>query len=269
MTKYLLALETSGKSGSVSLSWVDPSIESPSQEARVGVGLAEQAIRSKSLDLDPKWGSAKTLAPAIARLLGEQGLSASHLGAVAVLQGPGSFTGLRVGIATAKALSYAVGIPIIALDTLDVIAEQIRDTRSVGSPRCELIAVVDAFRGQSFCATYRIEEGVCHKIGSTRIVDNEILAVEILGGMNGSELLVAGPSLGKLRESFQELVGRSESNCEDAQAIRWVDSGPKAATLAQLGWQGWIAGRTSDAFGLLPNYYRSSAAEEKSGKVSG
>jgi tRNA threonylcarbamoyladenosine biosynthesis protein TsaB len=248
---------------------VDPSIESPSQEARVGVGLAEQAIRSKSLDLDPKWGSAKTLAPAIARLLGEQGLSASHLGAVAVLQGPGSFTGLRVGIATAKALSYAVGIPIVALDTLDVIAEQIRDTRSVGSPRCELIAVVDAFRGQSFCATYRIEEGVCHKTVPTRIVDNEILAGEILRCRNARERLVAGPSLGKLRESFQELVGRSETNCEDTLAIRWVDSGPKAATLAQLGWQGWIAGRTSDAFGLLPNYYRSSAAEEKSGKVSG
>ena len=65
-------------------------------------------ITTHSIELDPRWGSAKTLAPAIEELLSVQGITPADVHAIAVVQGPGSFTGLRVGIATAKVMAYAL-----------------------------------------------------------------------------------------------------------------------------------------------------------------
>src|SRR5690606_34842805 len=68
--------------------------------------------------------SAATLAPALDELFQSTGIAPARIGAVAVATGPGSFTGLRVGVATAKMLAYAVGAKIVGVDTLEVIAQQ-------------------------------------------------------------------------------------------------------------------------------------------------
>jgi tRNA threonylcarbamoyladenosine biosynthesis protein TsaB len=231
-----------------------------------------------SLDLDPTWGSAKTLAPAIQKLLAQDGLAPKDLHAIAVVQGPGSFTGLRVGIATAKVMAYALQIPIVAIDTLEVIAQQVSDSRTAsdsrsepGSQSLDLFAVADAFRGQSFWAKYRIGAGECVETTRTRIDDNTWLAQELSAQESSAQdpsgcIGVAGPSLEKLRDCYREIPSVQSQTALDKSRLVWEPKQvgePRASTVARLGWRAWVRDQTVEPFGLLPMYYRSSAAEEK------
>jgi tRNA threonylcarbamoyladenosine biosynthesis protein TsaB len=255
MSLNLLSLETSGRSGSVAISCSDLSFE----ELQNHPELIDRIVTT-SESLDPSSGSAKTLAPAIGRLLTHLGLLTKDLDAIAVVQGPGSFTGLRVGIATAKAMAYALGIPVVAVDTLDVIAHQVGQIED-RPRRIELIASVDAFRGQSFWGRYLIDGMGYTKVAPTGIEDNEVLASRIDGLLPAiagkgpdSAFWVAGPSMHKLQECF---------DADASERISWIPCEPMAKSVASLGWRAWVGGQTEDVFGLLPMYYRSSAAEEK------
>ncbi|MFZ4080031.1 MAG: tRNA (adenosine(37)-N6)-threonylcarbamoyltransferase complex dimerization subunit type 1 TsaB [Pirellula sp.] len=288
MTTNLLALETSGRSGSVAISRSSDSYEGLREALIRGVAIEGliACINTASLQLDARWGSAKTLAPAIERLLCEQGLATRDLDAIAVVGGPGSFTGLRVGIATAKVMAYALDIPVVAVDTLDVIARQfanrqisntqIADTRIADTRIADktgpsggvwdLFAVVDAFRGQSFWGRYRVCNGECIRTVETRIDDNEWLAVELARSVLEGDILVAGPSIQKLRDAYQELLQVKGGFPSDGCEVDWCEGGlgePQATAVAGLGWEAWLNDQTSEVFGLLPMYYRSSAAEEK------
>ena len=280
MTTNLLALETSGRSGSIALAKSTESLD----ELRESIGsewsLPGRCLRNLterleilSLDLDPTWGSAKTLAPAIQKLLAQDGLAPNDLHAIAVVQGPGSFTGLRVGIATAKVMAYALQIPILAIDTLEVIAQQVSDSRTepdsrtvLGSQSLDLFAVADAFRGQSFWAKYRIGAGECIETTRTRIDDNTWLAQELSVQDPSGCICVAGPSLEKLRDCYREIPSVQSQTTLDKARLVWEQKQygePRASTVARLGWRAWLRDQTVEPFGLLPMYYRSSAAEEK------
>ena len=280
MTTNLLALETSGRSGSIALAKSTESLV----ELRESIGsdwslpgrslkILTERLEILSLDLDPTWGSAKTLAPAIQKLLAQDGLAPKDLHAIAVVQGPGSFTGLRVGIATAKVMAYALQIPIVAIDTLEVIAQQVSDSRTEpdsptvpGSQSLDLFAVADAFRGQSFWAKYRIGAGECLETTRTRIDDNTWLAQELSVQDPSGCIAVAGPSLEKLRDCYREIPSAQSQRALDTSPLVWEPKQygePRASTVARLGWRAWLRNQTVEPFGLLPMYYRSSAAEEK------
>ena len=93
------------------------------------------------------------LLPRLVAALEQLGLNADHLSAVAVTRGPGSFTGLRVGLAVAKGLALARALPLVGVPTLDVLASaQARDRR----PLC---TILQAGRGRICVATYRWRSG--------------------------------------------------------------------------------------------------------------
>ena len=280
MTTNLLALETSGRSGSIALAKSTESLVG----LRESIGsdwslpgrclkILTERLEILSLDLDPTWGSAKTLAPAIQKLLAQDGLAPKDLHAIAVVQGPGSFTGLRVGIATAKVMAYALQIPIVAIDTLEVIAQQVSDSRTEpdsptvpGSQSLDLFAVADAFRGQSFWAKYRIGAGECLETTRTRIDDNTWLAQELSVQDPSGCIAVAGLSLEKLRDCYREIPSLQSQRALDTSPLVWEPKQygePRASTVARLGWRAWLRNQTVEPFSLLPMYYRSSAAEEK------
>ena len=280
MTTNLLALETSGRSGSIALAKSTESLVG----LRESIGsdwslpgpclkILTERLEILSLDLDPTWGSAKTLAPAIQKLLAQDGLAPKDLHAIAVVQGPGSFTGLRVGIATAKVMAYALQIPIVAIDKLEVIAQQVSDSRTEpgsptvpGSQSLDLFAVADAFRGQSFWAKYRIGAGECLETTRTRIDDNTWLAQELSVQDPSGCIAVAGPSLEKLRDCYREIPSAQSQRALDTSPLVWEPKQygePRASTVARLGWRAWLRNQTVEPFSLLPMYYRSSAAEEK------
>ncbi len=103
------------------------------------------------------WESARRhtveVLPALAAALKQVGLGAEHISAVAVTRGPGSFTGLRVGLAVAKGLALARGLPLVGVPTLDVLAA------AQGHDRRPLCAVLQAGRGRICAALYRWRDG--------------------------------------------------------------------------------------------------------------
>lgn len=251
----LLALETTGRSGSVAI-----------------LRTTHAGIVCETEVLEADVGSAKTLAPAIDRLLSRLAIDVTELSAIALLTGPGSFTGLRVGVATAKAMAYALKIPAIEIDTLDVIASQIVPDQPA------VHVVLDAYRGQVFYASYRISQSQLvknspqpyEKISPTQIVYIEHLLVEMLGAGSEESINLCGPGCDRIRKFIAdpENVG-SEQRADVIRKIRWIDgpeTSPMAESVAKLGFEKFLAGDISDAFHILPQYYRSSAAEELAGK---
>ncbi len=250
--QVLLALETSGKSGSVAI-----------------LRVQEGQLRSDMELLSPDSGSAKTLAPAIERLLTRNKLEMQSLNAISLLTGPGSFTGLRVGVATAKAMAYALRIPTIEIDTLDVIAQQC----PVSSD--SVYAVLDAYRGQVFCAEYSIQSvdslAQIRKVSDTEIVDIDVLLVRATKRVDGAQTMdLCGPGCDRIRKFLADPENaRLEIVNTILNRIRWSDGAatfPNAESVARLGYSKLQAGTVLDPFVLQPRYYRGSAAEEVAAK---
>jgi tRNA threonylcarbamoyladenosine biosynthesis protein TsaB len=98
---------------------------------------------------------AELLAPAIEEVCAVSGCTVADVDTIAVDVGPGLFTGLRVGVATAKALAQALGIGVVAVTSLDVLASAAAGRASRPHP---VVSVVDARRGEVFAASYRFEQ---------------------------------------------------------------------------------------------------------------
>src|SRR5438067_2106851 len=123
MNPRLLILETSGRIGLV--------------------GLAEGSRLVASRRLDEARRHARDLAPAVAELLKDQKWKPGDVQAVIVSRGPGSYTGLRVGIMSAKTFAYATGCPLLAIDTFAAIAAQ----APVEASRVDVIADAQQEKG--------------------------------------------------------------------------------------------------------------------------
>lgn len=117
----------------------------------------------------------ETLAPAIRSLTDLAGVPLSSLERVAVDTGPGLFTGLRVGVATAKALGAALGVQVVACSSLDLLAHPHRHLRRV------VASVVDARRGEVFWALYEPVSGGMAAVTDAAVIAPDVLASELSG----------------------------------------------------------------------------------------
>ncbi|NLE40002.1 MAG: tRNA (adenosine(37)-N6)-threonylcarbamoyltransferase complex dimerization subunit type 1 TsaB, partial [Pirellulaceae bacterium] len=162
---------------------------------------------------------------------------------VAVTVGPGSFTGLRVGVTTAKAFAYSVAADILGINTLDAIAAATDDNVR------RVAVAVDAQRGQVVAAQFsRGDDGWFRREGPTRLLDIEAWLATLPDATT-----VSGPILKKLGVHVPERLQVASSAC-------WR---PTAAMVARLAVRDYAAGRRDDLWTLLPVYSRQSAAEEK------
>lgn len=219
----ILALETTETIGSVAL-WTE------------GRLVVEQP-------LDAGMRSARSLAPTIRAILKTNGWHPRDVQLVAVTVGPGSFTGLRVGVTAAKTFAYAVGAEVMGFDTLEAIAA------GVPGEVQRVATAVDAQRGDVVGATFaRDADGWMRLQQPARLLAAGTWFAELPAG-----IAVASPVLAKLANRVPASV-----NVLDPQYWR-----PRAATVARLAWRDWQAGRRDDLWKLLPRYSRQSAAEEK------
>ena len=117
------------------------------------VALAEHgvAVAWKEERAEDGYIHAERLMPLLDEVMKEHGWKPSQLDAVAVSGGPGSFTGLRIGVATAKGLCHALNVPLIALDTMQLLAVQGERLDPTPQPR---VAMVDARRMEVYTATF-------------------------------------------------------------------------------------------------------------------
>ena len=140
---------------------------------------------------------AETLVPAIDFVRRQAQIELGEISAVAVDIGPGLFTGLRVGIATAKAIAFALRVPMIGVPSLDLLAFPARF-----SPRV-LVTVIDARRGEVFWARYRQVPGGVQRISPFSVDRPTDVAGELAA--TGEEVLLLGDGVHRYREAFVDI----------------------------------------------------------------
>ena len=140
---------------------------------------------------------AEILTPAIAFVCQEAQVELSEVGAVAVDIGPGLFTGLRVGVATGKALAQALRVPMVGLSSLDLLAYPVRFTRRL------IVAVIDARRGEVFYAFYRQVPGGVQRISEPAVGTAEEVAVQLDAGRE--DALLVGDGAIRYADAFSGL----------------------------------------------------------------
>ena len=114
-------------------------IETATKNCSVSLANGGKTILCKEI-AEEGYSHAERLHVFIEEIIKEAGISLNDLSAVAVSQGPGSYTGLRIGVSAAKGLCFALGIPLIAVDTLQVLALQVKVTDGL------IIPMIDARR---------------------------------------------------------------------------------------------------------------------------
>jgi tRNA threonylcarbamoyladenosine biosynthesis protein TsaB len=202
-------------------------------------------------------------------LLRDTGLALGDLDGVAVSLGPGSFTGLRVGLALAKGICFGRGLPLVGVPTLDCIAE------GLGPLGGKIVPVKDARRGEVYFCFYEAIAGRARRLGTYRALSPELLVDEIReqagmsrersagepAGSPGVEgdgrVVLAGDALAKYGEVFRGGLG---SRAVIAPEALW---NAKPATVAELGSRLLEEGKTADLDTVEPLYVRASEAERQ------
>jgi tRNA threonylcarbamoyladenosine biosynthesis protein TsaB len=246
----ILALETTDKIGSVAAT-------------TNGNPLAE-------LMLDYRQRSAQSLLPAIDSLLQQIDWRPTDVQLVAVSIGPGSFTGLRVGVTAAKVFAYAVGAEVLGVNTLEAIAANCADTQ-----HNEVSAVVDAQRGEIVVQSFaRQAGGWFEAAGPEELLDADVWLTRIsprplregteVRADQGAEIhpssLIPHPSSIVTGPGLLRLLDRLPPGVVALDKDYWR---PRAAVVGRLAARHYAQGRRDDLGKLVPHYYRRSAAEEK------
>lgn len=193
---------------------------------------------------------AEQLAPAIKRVCDESGVRLDQLTAIAVGIGPGLFTGLRVGVTTAKVMAQALRIPVVAVSSLDLIAAPLLDGHG-GHAHTLVVPVIDARRREVFSARYRVVPGGMQREGEYTVGSVEELIADLEA--ENEHVLLAGDGVSRYREQFAGL-DRSDMAGPEFEA-------PSVAALVQL-----ATGRVEreefvQPWDVHPMYLRESDAE--------
>ncbi len=171
-------------------------IESATAQVGVAVGGHEGVLASAHSARDRR--HAENLTPQIAFVCEQARIEISEISVVAVDVGPGLFTGLRVGIASAMAVAHALGVPMIGVSSLDLGAFAVRHT-----PRT-IAACFDARRGEVFAAQYRSVPGGVQRITEPAVWQPTDFSAELLA--NGDDVLMVGDGGLRYHDVFDPIV---------------------------------------------------------------
>lgn len=226
----ILLIETSGRLGAVGF-------------AAGGALLAERS-------LDESRRHARDLVPIAAELLRHQGWRAKDLDAVFVSLGPGSYTGLRAGIISAKTLAFATGCAVVGVPTFLAIARQER------RPALELAVVADAQKDRLYAQRFRRSSTDEDFAPSSELM---IMAGPEWAAGLGPGVAVAGPGVAKAMSWLQPDMSTSDA----------LVAVPAVSGLLSAGMDLFSCGVRDDPLRLEPLYQRRSSAEEQWDRRSG
>jgi tRNA threonylcarbamoyladenosine biosynthesis protein TsaB len=218
----LLVIETSGRAGVVALA---------EGETLLSVQYLDEARRH-----------ARDLAPVAAGLLGERGRTPRELAAAIVSVGPGSYTGLRVGVVSAKVLAYATGCRLVGVRTFAAIARQAPDSVS----RLDVLA--DAQQDKVYVQSFGRTSGEWEAV-----TDLAIVPFASWQASRSTDAFVTGPGLHR----WATHVANGERMIEKTM---WD---PRPESLLALGLARYRAGEGDDPYALEPLYLRPSSAEQQ------
>jgi tRNA threonylcarbamoyladenosine biosynthesis protein TsaB len=215
-------------------------LDTSTARAAVALGVADGSRLVATVD--PSLRHGRELLPAIRSLLRRADLRASDLQTIAVGLGPGSYTGLRVGVTAAKTLCYATGSRLIGLDSLEFFA------RSAPADSLRVVALSDAQRGD-----FHVAEFARNSAGERliRLGDTRIVAASEVFSVPGPPCVAVGPGVDRWEGPWPDGV----------TPIR--EDVPDPTILLDMLHDAVIAGRRDDPWFLEPVYLRRSAAEDQ------
>ncbi len=220
----ILAVDTAAKSCSVAI-------------------MAAGSLSAELITLKDETHS-KHLMELIHKVLGMAGFRVGELDGLAVTIGPGSFTGLRIGVSTVKGLAHALNKPVVGVSSLDALAWQCAD-------RSHLIcALLDARKGEVYSATYRFEKDTL----TQKSLENATAPEAAVEGLKEPCVFI-GSGAQLYRRNITNVLGNLANFApEDQNIIR-------ASSVGFLSMEKFKTHDTSEAAGLVPHYIRKSDAE--------
>jgi tRNA threonylcarbamoyladenosine biosynthesis protein TsaB len=219
-------------------------IETSTPQTTVAVGT-EQGMVASAL-LSGSQANHEVVVPTLAHLLRWSEVRLGQVGGIAVGLGPGLFTGMRVGVATAKTLAQVLGVPVVGMASLDVLAFSARYSRRL------ICATIDARRRELFYAFYRpVPGGVARQTGFEVGSPGAVVA-ELEAG--GEDVLVVGNGALVYRRELEE----AGSHVEIASAAYAF---PAASALVELAIPRFQREDYDRVDELQPHYVRKSDAE--------
>lgn len=204
--------------------------------------LKDGQILGEAYADDMKTHSIK-LMPMIDKLFEENGIQPGELNMVGVVTGPGSFTGLRIGVTTAKAIAYSSDINLVGINTLDFLAASVSQQDSIICP------VIDARNTNVYCNAYVDGEAQWE----CTVRSSEELAGKLKELSQGKLVIFTGDGALKYMEIYKEILG---DNCK-AAPVNEING--RAAVICQLAEHN--KDKAWNSFELQVNYYRATQAE--------
>jgi tRNA threonylcarbamoyladenosine biosynthesis protein TsaB len=211
----------------------------------VGAAIADEGGLIGQLELAAGRQASETLLPLTKSLLHLTGLALSDMDALAVTVGPGSFTGLRIGLATVKAWVQALAKPLVAVSTLEAMAYAANERGHLVCP------ILNARRGELYAALFAQGE---------RLLEDMLITPQALAGRlaaYGSPVIFCGDGLAEAGKELTALLGE---NMQQAPEQRQCFL---AGAAALLGRAKYLRQELADPIMLEPAYLRPAAAEEK------
>lgn len=219
-------------------------IDTATQVSSAAIAAPEKLLAE--LTMQAKLTHSETLMPHIEQVLKMASVPKEQLDAIVVSIGPGSFTGLRIGLAAAKAMSYALDIPLVGVSTLRALAYHY----PVAGVR--IVCLLDAQKGNAYVETYRWEQGHLRTVDEVKVAKTADI-IEWCGRMKEPAVLLGDVVQKKIAGKMELPEGVSAA---PAHLLM-----PRAACVAMLGLDELASGHADNVMALEPVYIRRSEAE--------
>jgi tRNA threonylcarbamoyladenosine biosynthesis protein TsaB len=211
---------------------------------RASVGLVIDGTVAAEQSLSTTGNHAASLLPLIDDVLRCAECPVTALDAIAVSNGPGSFTGLRVGLSVAKGVACATGAALVGVPTLEALARTVADRAGV------ICAVLDARKGELYAACF-----ASGPLGLTRLTDDALVTPEALLAALPTPCVVLGDATERYGALLEDRLGVGVT------VLPFETHAPRGSVVATMGWERVLGGQTADPHKLEPSYIRPSEAE--------
>jgi tRNA threonylcarbamoyladenosine biosynthesis protein TsaB len=208
------------------------------------VGLCEDGVLLREVSVLSREAYSATLLPCVHQLLESLNLPMDEIDVFGVTLGPGSFTGLRVGVATVKGFAWSMKKPVVGLQSLEVLAHNIRREGVV------LVPMLDARKGRVYGAVYRWSNGRLQTV----IEAQDIEASRLVVG-HQAPIVAFGDGARKYQA---QLEAQQNIPIEFPEAEADI---PRGSVLSRLAFEAFQAGKIIDIYTVEPLYLRPSEAE--------
>lgn len=217
------------------------------------VAIIDEDVTIAEYTTNFKKTHSETLLPMLDEIVKMTGISLSELSYIAVSGGPGSFTGLRIGAASAKGLGLALDLPLIEVPTLDAMAMNIYASDAL------IVPIMDARRNQVYTGIYKNDTKLEVKAASMAVSIDELF--EILKETGAKENVERAIFLGDGVPVFREYIDEKLTMKHDFVPLNL--NRQRASNIAMLGMEMMKAGKVISADDMKPNYLRKSQAERE------